>query len=87
MLTRCHNFSDRLTRWTFAFYVVANANFRVRMISAYLAYTRTTRINIKIEPSFTQCVRAMLACTKTPIVTDCPDCQKHHLVKIEINFK
>jgi len=57
---------SRLTGWTFAFYLVANANFRVRMISVYLANTQATQIKIKIEPSFTQCIRATLAWPKTP---------------------
>jgi len=59
-VTRCHGCSDRLRSWTFA--LVANANFRIRMISVYLANARATRIKIKIEPSFTQWVRAMLGC-------------------------
>jgi len=56
-LTRCHGCLDRLTRWTFAFNLAACANFRVRMISVYMAYARATRIKIKIEPSFTQPMR------------------------------
>ena len=51
MFTHCHSFSDRLKRWAFAFYLVANVNFCVRMISAYLANAWATRSKIKIEPS------------------------------------
>jgi len=58
---RCHGCSETLTRWTFTFYLVAIANFHVRMISA-------TQIKIKIESSFTQRVRATLACLKPPNV-------------------
>ena len=58
-------------RRAFAFYVVANATFCIRTISAYLANTRATRIQIKVEPSFTQRIRVLLASQKMPIV----DCQ------------
>jgi len=68
MLIRCHSCSDRLTRWTFVAYLIASARFHVLMISAYLANAQATRIKIKMEPSFTQCVRPMLACPKTPYV-------------------
>ena len=49
-----HGSSARLTHWTFAFYLVAIANFRVRMISVGLANARATRMKTNIEPSFTQ---------------------------------
>ena len=53
-------------RWTFTFDLVANADFRAHMISVYFANAWTTRIKIKIEPSFTQRESNMLACPKTP---------------------
>jgi len=53
-MTRCNGCSDWRKRWIFTFYLVANANFSVRMISVYLANARATRIKIKIEPSFAQ---------------------------------
>ena len=59
-LTRCHVCSNRLTRWIFAFYLVANASCSVRIISVYSANEWDTWIKIKIKPSFTQRVRAML---------------------------
>ena len=55
-------------RQTFAFHLVANANFCGRMISAYSADALATRIKIKIEPSRTERVRAALVCLKAPIV-------------------
>ena len=72
MVTRCHGCSDRLTLWTFAFHLVANANFRVCTISLYLANAWITQIKLKIEPSFTQCIRAISACPQTPIVSPRP---------------
>jgi len=65
MLTRCHSCSDRLTRWTFAFYLVPNTNFRVDMISVYLANARAVQIKMKIEPS-----GATLDCPKMPMAGD-----------------
>ena len=53
------------TRWTFAFALVANANFRVSMISAYLANAWVIQIKIKVEPSLSQRITVMLACWKT----------------------
>jgi len=50
----------------FRFFLVANANFRVHIIPVYLANAQATRINVKIEPSFTQRVRATLAFLKAP---------------------
>jgi len=41
-------------------------NFRVCMISVYLANAQATRIKVNIEPSLTQRVRATLACPKMP---------------------
>jgi len=66
VLTHCPGSSDRLMRWTFVFYLVANAKFRVSMISVYLAKVQPPQIKIKIEPSFTQCVRALSDCPKMP---------------------
>jgi len=71
MLTRCHGCSDRITRWTYAFYLVASMNFRVRVISVYFAKARVNRIKIKMEPSFTQRVRATLACLKRLLLHTC----------------
>jgi len=47
-------------------------DFRFCMISAYLTNAHAIQIKIKIEPSFTQCVRATLACPKTPTVNPSP---------------
>ena len=66
-MTHCQGCLDRIMHWTFGFYLLAYANFRICMISVYLANARTTRIKIKIEPSFTQRFRAMLACPKMAI--------------------
>jgi len=63
-LTSCHSCSDRLTRWTFAFYLVANVDFCIRKISVYLANALATWNKITIEPSFTQHIRATLAYPK-----------------------
>jgi len=63
MLTHCHGCSH----WTFVFYLVANADFHIRMILVYLVYALATRIEIKIELSFTQRVGATLARPKMPI--------------------
>jgi len=38
------------------------------MISVYVANARVIQIKINIEPSFTQRVRGLLACPKTPNV-------------------
>jgi len=65
MLSSCHGCSDRLTCWTFAFNLVANANLCVCMISVYLTNVRATGIKIEMKPCFTQCVGAMLACPKS----------------------
>jgi len=67
MLNHCHGCSDRLIRWTFTFYLVANTISHIRMTSVYLASTRANRIKNKIEPSFTQRVKGTLACPKTAI--------------------
>ena len=53
----------------YTFYLVANANFRICKISVYLADARATRLKINIEPFFTRCVRATLACPKTLIIS------------------
>jgi len=68
VLTCCHDCLDRLMRWTFPFYLVANANLRVRMISVLLANALATRTKIKIEPSSTQRIWVLLGCPKTPNV-------------------
>jgi len=60
----------RLFRQTVTRLVTSNTKFRVRTISAYLANARTTRIKIKIEPSFNQRVRAALACPKMAIIAE-----------------
>jgi len=39
-------------RQTFTFYLVANANFRIHMISVYLAKARATQIELEIESFF-----------------------------------
>ena len=72
MLTRCYICSDRLTLCTSAFYLVANENFYIRTISAFLANARTIQIKIKIKPSFTQRVRA---CPKMPNHSAIPFCK------------
>jgi len=71
MLNSCHGCLDRLTHWIFAFDLDANLNFRVRMISAYLANALASRIKIKIEPSFTHCIRAALAGLKCLLSRAC----------------
>jgi len=65
MLASCRGCSDRLMRWNFAFYLVAEVNLRVRVTSVYLANALATRMKIQIERSFTHCIRAMLACAET----------------------
>jgi len=42
--------------------------FRVCTISVYLPSALATRFKLKIEPSFTQCIKAMLACSKTAMM-------------------
>ena len=42
--------------------LVSNAIFRVHMISAYSINAQAAQNKIKVEPSLTQRVRAMLAC-------------------------
>jgi len=44
MLTCCHVYLDRLTHWTFTFYLVVNTNFCVRTISVYMANKWTIQI-------------------------------------------
>jgi len=53
---------------TFTFHLVSNADLRIHIIPVYLANAWTTWIKIEIELSFTQYVRAKLACRKTPTV-------------------
>jgi len=52
-------------RWTFAFYLVPNTNFRIRMLSVSSAIARGPPF--KTEPLFTQRIRATSACPKMPI--------------------
>jgi len=54
-MAHCHSCSDKLTHWTFTCYLIANSNFPVRMILAYLAnaQAQASQIKIEIEPSFT----------------------------------
>ena len=70
MLACCHGCSDRLAHLSFAFSSIANANFCIFMISAHLTNAQATRIKIKIKPSCTQRVRALVSCPKTPIPYD-----------------
>ena len=63
---RCRGYWERLTRWTLAVNSVANASFHIHMISVHSASAQATHMKVKIEPSFTKCARATLACPKTP---------------------
>jgi len=72
MLTLCNVCSDRQTdKQTNALNVhpliesLGNTNFRVRMISVYLAKVRVIWTKARIEPSFFH-VRGMFLCPKTP---------------------